>query len=484
MKFIFKNLGPITEATLEPGDLTVVAGPNNTGKTLIAHALYGFWEKAPDIITDGSTCSRFLDDNFEEILNKNVDGVVDFLICNWTCEWETNDDAHIKNQEGLVHAIVEDFSSHYIHNVFHVGFDELPEFSLETEFLASPLPRQHWYEFSITSSHSIVIELDEGRIFVHLSNGLTGTSDKARGLLPHRSRIRDTFKLMYAAFLLSRATDVRNIPFILPSTRHSAPIFYKEADFAWGQAVASKMHVSGQQVSENNSDPDLFGDLSPHPLPIRDNVDFNRNMTALAQRRNNEPCRELVQDITFMLSGNLVSRNDQVRFVSAENKKFDVPMHFASSSVWEMSHLYFYLGYVLERDVPNLLIIDEPESHLDTANQILLTRLLARLVNSGVRVLITTHSDYIVREINNLIMLSSPLEDGKEKVKSALGYKPDEHLSINQVQAYETKAGSLLPCNKDKFGISYSVFDGTIDRLNETTEELATQIITQARKKS
>ena len=87
-----------------------------------------------------------------------------------------------------------------------------------------------------------------------------------------------------------------------------------------------------------------------------------------------------------------------------------------------MSHLYFYLGYTLSDDLVNFLIIDEPESHLDTANQIQLARLVARLVNSGVKVLITTHSDYIVREINNLIMLSSPLEDG-DKVRLKMGYK-------------------------------------------------------------
>ena len=33
MKFRFKNLGPIKEADLELGDLTIIAGRNNTGKT-------------------------------------------------------------------------------------------------------------------------------------------------------------------------------------------------------------------------------------------------------------------------------------------------------------------------------------------------------------------------------------------------------------------------------------------------------------------
>ena len=42
MKFVFKNLGPIHEAELELGDLTIIAGRNNTGKTYVAYTLYGF----------------------------------------------------------------------------------------------------------------------------------------------------------------------------------------------------------------------------------------------------------------------------------------------------------------------------------------------------------------------------------------------------------------------------------------------------------
>ena len=42
MKFRFKNLGPIEQADLELGDLTIIAGRNNTGKTYLAYALYGF----------------------------------------------------------------------------------------------------------------------------------------------------------------------------------------------------------------------------------------------------------------------------------------------------------------------------------------------------------------------------------------------------------------------------------------------------------
>ena len=42
MKFRFKNIGPIEKAELEIGDLTIIAGHNNTGKTYLVYTLYGF----------------------------------------------------------------------------------------------------------------------------------------------------------------------------------------------------------------------------------------------------------------------------------------------------------------------------------------------------------------------------------------------------------------------------------------------------------
>ena len=42
IKARFENVGPIKKAELELGDLTIIAGQNNTGKTYLAHTLYNF----------------------------------------------------------------------------------------------------------------------------------------------------------------------------------------------------------------------------------------------------------------------------------------------------------------------------------------------------------------------------------------------------------------------------------------------------------
>ena len=42
VKFRFEHVGPVAEAELDLGDLTIIAGRNNTGKTYLVYTLYGF----------------------------------------------------------------------------------------------------------------------------------------------------------------------------------------------------------------------------------------------------------------------------------------------------------------------------------------------------------------------------------------------------------------------------------------------------------
>ncbi|WP_374750004.1 AAA family ATPase [Corynebacterium glutamicum] len=50
--------------------------------------------------------------------------------------------------------------------------------------------------------------------------------------------------------------------------------------------------------------------------------------------------------------------------------------------------------------------MDEPELNLHPQNQVLMGRLLAALSHAGLKILATTPSDYIVRELSILVILS------------------------------------------------------------------------------
>ena len=59
------------------------------------------------------------------------------------------------------------------------------------------------------------------------------------------------------------------------------------------------------------------------------------------------------------------------------------------------------------------LLIEEPEAHLHPAAQTRMAVALARLVRAGVRVVVTTHSDWLLKEIGNLMRAGELQEAGR-----------------------------------------------------------------------
>lgn len=101
-----------------------------------------------------------------------------------------------------------------------------------------------------------------------------------------------------------------------------------------------------------------------------------------------------------------------------------------SSMVSELAPVVLFLRYLV--DPGEMLVIEEPESHLHPAVQRKFARAIARLANSGVTVVLTTHSDYFLTQINNLILASNL--DSKARVQA--GYADEECLDVSAVAAY------------------------------------------------
>ncbi|MFQ3680410.1 MAG: AAA family ATPase [Pseudanabaenaceae cyanobacterium] len=51
MKIFLKNLGPLKQAEFTLGDLTIICGKNNTGKTYATYALFGFLHAWREVLT-------------------------------------------------------------------------------------------------------------------------------------------------------------------------------------------------------------------------------------------------------------------------------------------------------------------------------------------------------------------------------------------------------------------------------------------------
>ena len=84
------------------------------------------------------------------------------------------------------------------------------------------------------------------------------------------------------------------------------------------------------------------------------------------------------------------------RFVYAR-EGVEFPLFRSSSMITEIAPLVLFLRYYMsDRD---LMIVEEPESHLHPIAQQRLAALLTLMIRAGFRVLITTHSDYFVEQL-------------------------------------------------------------------------------------
>lgn len=96
--------------------------------------------------------------------------------------------------------------------------------------------------------------------------------------------------------------------------------------------------------------------------------------------------------------------------------KTDIPMARTSSMVSELAPIVYFLRGIAKTG--DTLIIEEPEAHLYPAAQTRMAAALGRLVRAGLRVLITTHSDWMLKEIGNLMREGVLAEQRDEPIDS------------------------------------------------------------------
>lgn len=111
-----------------------------------------------------------------------------------------------------------------------------------------------------------------------------------------------------------------------------------------------------------------------------------------------------------------------------------LPLANASSMVSDLAPIVLYLRYHVRPG--DVLIIEEPEAHVHPAAQVEFTRELAAIVTAGVRVIVTTHSEWILEALANLVNLSSLPESSRKEIDGG-----DVVLHPDQVGAWLFKKG-------------------------------------------
>ena len=172
-----------------------------------------------------------------------------------------------------------------------------------------------------------------------------------------------------------------------------------------------------------------------------------------------------------LLMGKLHSDEMPVPNISFLPRDFGkkLPLYVTSSIVSEMAPIVLLLMSPLKF---NSIIIEEPEAHLHPKLQLVIARAIIRLVNEGLPVWITTHSETILQHINNMIKLNNHPQ--KKDLMSRYKYEAKDLLSDKDVNMYqfdvlETQKTDIQKLHCGKYGFVVPTFNQTLYELSQET---------------
>ncbi len=206
-----------------------------------------------------------------------------------------------------------------------------------------------------------------------------------------------------------------------------------------------------------------------YPKAISEALAFAEDRAHISQRKS--PFADISQTIEKeIIRGTVnISEDGAMSFMFGDT---EISHPMSSSTSKALGDFLFYLKHRAEKQ--SMIVVDEPEIHLHPNNQIILTRLFARMINRGLRLVMTTHSDHIIREINNLIMLHTV--GSRQKERLSLGYAKEEYLDYKDVRAYlfewKGKKVHANPILIESDGFAVSSIDTVIGSINDIAERL------------
>lgn len=457
MEIALKNIGVLKQAEFSLGRLTVICGDNNTGKTYATYALYGFlsfWHERYSVDVNEKEITKLLN---EGILHLNVN---DYL--------------------QRADSILKDCCRKYTQQLPMVFAASNKDLFRDSEFIVSlngdTLQPAETYERRIRGAEADLFMLSKNKDSSDLTVTLLGEEKKLR--VPRevvQGIIGEALKDIVFRQVFPR-------PIIASAERTGAAIFRKELNFARNRLL-EEMSQADKKIRPLDL---LFKVYQDYALPVKKNVDFMRDLESLAKKSSfiAERHADVMTDFADIIGGEYsVTKNDQL-FYTPKGQRIRLSMDESSSAVRSLLDLGFYLRHVAKPG--DLLLVDEPELNLHPRNQCRVARLFARLLNLGIQVFITTHSDYIIKEFNTLIMLSQNIPRLR-KIADREKYRQDELLTIDKLRVFiadealvdlgdgkrKKRRQTLIPADiSAEYGIEAKSFDSTIDEMNRIQEEI------------
>lgn len=456
MKIKVKNLGALKQAEFTLGDFTIICGGNNTGKTYATYVLFGFlltWRQMVSIEIPSA--------KIEELLSEGVTRI------------DTRE--YLERSSKTILKACQAYTRQ-LPRIFAAPPNRFKETSFRISLDTQNIRLTNKFEQKISAAKAELFSIYKGEESTELVVTLLAEQETVK--IPVNildDIIADALKKIIFSPLLPN-------PFIASAERTGAAIFRKELNFARNRLL-EEMGRADKKIDRMEL---LFKEYQDYALPIKTNVDFTRELETIFKQSSfiaeNHP--DILTDFAEIVGGEYtVTRNDELYYLP-KGKRVKLSMDESSSAVRSLLDIGFYLRH--QAQLGDLLMVDEPELNLHPENQRRIARLFARLVNLGIKVFITTHSDYIIKELNTLIMLDRDRPYLKE-IAEKEGYRREELISSKKIKVYiaeetsiklegktrKTKCQTLTPADIDpELGIEVRSFDTAIDEMNRIQEAI------------
>lgn len=173
-----------------------------------------------------------------------------------------------------------------------------------------------------------------------------------------------------------------------------------------------------------------------------------------------------------LMHGSIVNIDNpslEIRYIPT-GKEESISLRASSAVVTELAPLIICLN---NHSFLRTLCYEEPEMCLHPQLQAQMGKLLVRLVNSGVNVIATTHSDIIIQHVNNMCRLSNITE--RKDIMNKFDLIDDDLIDTSLVAIYQLKdCGDYSTVEEIKSGENGfevpTFYDALMDILQQTTD--------------
>lgn len=182
-----------------------------------------------------------------------------------------------------------------------------------------------------------------------------------------------------------------------------------------------------------------------------------------------------VNYIAKLSDGEIVLENGSVflQFESGEK----IPVSAAASSVKELMPFLLMLQNGTIRQY-NSLLFEEPEAHVHPKKQFLLMDMLARCCNKGMLIQMTTHSDYLLGRMNQLLVLGKIREKSMEAFEifcKEHQFNKNLYLHTEQIGGYYFKRENdrvVIEEQDLSLGLPFNSFENTVKSQMELSADI------------